>query len=64
MKNKPSLWMLAAGAFAFIAMIAYLLFALTLAEHMEPYPVPRGQGCDHKVGDVRGRMIVLPLDTP
>jgi hypothetical protein len=40
MKNKPSLWMLAAGAFALIAMIAYLLFALTLAEHMEPYPVP------------------------
>jgi hypothetical protein len=40
MKNKPSLWMLAAGAFAFIAIIAYLLFALTLADHMEPYPVP------------------------
>jgi hypothetical protein len=40
MKKKPSLWMLAAGAFALIAMIAYLLFALTLAEHMEPYPVP------------------------
>jgi len=40
MKSKPSLWMIAAGAFALIAMIAYLFFALTLAEHMEPYPVP------------------------
>jgi len=40
MKNRPSLWMLAAGAFAFIAIIAYLFFALTLADHMEPYPVP------------------------
>jgi len=40
MKNKPSLWMLAAGAFALIAMIAYLLFALTLADHMQPVPVP------------------------
>ena len=40
MKNRPSLWMLAAGAFAFIAILAYLIFALTLAEHMEPYPVP------------------------
>jgi len=40
MKNRPSLWMLAAGAFAFIAIIAYLFFALTLADHMEPVPVP------------------------
>ena len=40
MKNRPSLWMLAVGAFALIAMIAYLFFALTLADHMEPYPVP------------------------
>lgn len=40
MKNRPSLWMLAAGAFAFIAIIAYLFFALTLADHMEPYPIP------------------------
>ena len=43
MKKKPSLWMIAAGAFALIAMIAYLLFALTLAEHMEPYPVPENK---------------------
>jgi hypothetical protein len=40
MKKKPSLLMLALGAFALIAMIAYLFFALTLADHMEPYPVP------------------------
>ena len=40
MKNPPSLWMLAVGAFALIAMIAYLFFALTLAEHWEPYPIP------------------------
>ena len=40
MKKRPSLWMLALGAFALIAMIAYLFFALTLADHMEPYPVP------------------------
>ncbi|MDZ4853275.1 MAG: hypothetical protein SGJ26_00170 [Nitrospirota bacterium] len=40
MKNRPSLWMLAVGAFALLAMIAYLFFALTLAEHWEPYPVP------------------------
>jgi len=39
-KTKPSFWMLAAGAFALIAMIAYLLFALTLADHMQPVPVP------------------------
>jgi hypothetical protein len=38
--NKPSLWMLAVGAFALLAMVAYLFFALTLAEHMEPYPIP------------------------
>ena len=44
MKNKPSLWMLAAGAFAFIAMMAYLIFALTLADHMQPIPVPQDKG--------------------
>jgi hypothetical protein len=48
MKKKPSLWMLAAGAFALIAMIAYLLFALTLAEHMEPYPVPEDKAAPTK----------------
>jgi hypothetical protein len=41
MKNKPSLWMIVAGAFAFLAIAAYLFFALTLAEHMEPYPAPQ-----------------------
>jgi hypothetical protein len=41
MKNKPSPWMIAAGAFAFLAMAAYLFFALTLADHMQPAPVPQ-----------------------
>jgi len=43
MKNVPSLWMLAAVAFAFVAMIAYLFFALTLADHMRPDPIPAGK---------------------
>ena len=41
MKNKPSLWMIAAGVFVFLAMSAYLFFALTLADHMQPAPVPQ-----------------------
>ena len=41
MKKKPSLWMIAAGVFAFLAMSAYLFFALTLADHMQPAPVPQ-----------------------
>jgi type VI protein secretion system component VasF len=41
MKNKPSPWMIAAGAFAFLAMAAYLFFAMTLADHMQPAPVPQ-----------------------
>ena len=49
-KNTPSLWMLATGAFAFIAIIAYLIFALTLAEHMEPYPVPEDKAAATKPG--------------
>jgi hypothetical protein len=48
MKKRPSLWMLAAGAFAFIAILAYLIFALTLAEHMEPYPVPEDKAAPTK----------------
>jgi hypothetical protein len=48
MKNRPSLWMLAVGAFAFIAIIAYLFFALTLADHMEPYPVPEDKAAPTK----------------
>ena len=43
MKKTSSLWMLAAGAFALIAMVAYLFFALTLADHMQPDPVPAGK---------------------
>ena len=48
MKKRPSLWMLAAGAFAFIAILAYLIFALTLAEHMEPYPLPEDKAAPTK----------------
>jgi hypothetical protein len=40
MKKKPSPWMIAVGAFAFLAMAAYLLFALTLADHWGSAPVP------------------------
>lgn len=32
--NKPLLWVLAGGAFAFVAVIAYWIFALTLANQM------------------------------
>lgn len=39
MKNKPSLSMIVAGVFALLAMAAYLFFALTLADHMQPAPV-------------------------
>ena len=39
-KQKPSLWVIAAGAFAFLAMAAYLFFALTLADHWEAATVP------------------------
>lgn len=41
MKSKPSLWMIVAAAFAFLAMAAYLFFALTLADHMQPASVPQ-----------------------
>ena len=64
MKKRPSLWMLAAGAFALIAMIAYLFFALTLADHMQPDPIPAGQGCADTISDVRGRTITLSFDIP
>ena len=50
MKTTPSLWMLAVGAVTLIAMIAYLFFALTLAEHMEPYPVPEDKAAAPKSG--------------
>jgi hypothetical protein len=40
MKNKRLLWMLAGGALAFLLMIAYLIFALTLADLMQPDLVP------------------------
>ena len=38
--NKPSLWILAAGTFALFAMVAYLIFALTLVDHMKSGLVP------------------------
>lgn len=41
--NKPSLWIFAAGAFALLAMAAYLFFALTLADHWESTTVPAGK---------------------
>jgi len=41
MKNKRLLWMLAGGAIAFLLMIAYLIFALTLADLMQPNLVPQ-----------------------
>jgi hypothetical protein len=41
MKSKPSLWMIVAGTFAFLAMAAYLFFALTLADHLQSAPVPQ-----------------------
>jgi hypothetical protein len=50
MKKRPSLLMFALGAFALIAMIAYLFFALTLADHMEPYPIPDGKAAAPKSG--------------
>ena len=36
MKNKRLLWMLTGGALVFLLMIAYLIFALTLADLMQP----------------------------
>lgn len=40
MKNKRLLWMLAGGALVFLLMIAYLIFALALADLMQPDLVP------------------------
>jgi hypothetical protein len=40
MKNKPSFLVLALAVFAVITMVAYLIFALTLADHMQSDPVP------------------------
>jgi len=41
MKNKRLLWMLAGGAIAFLLMVAYLIFALTLADLMQTDVVPQ-----------------------
>jgi hypothetical protein len=40
MKNKRLLWMLAGGAIVFLLIIAYLIFALALADLMQPDLVP------------------------
>jgi hypothetical protein len=41
MKNKRLLWMLAGGALVFLLMIAYLIFALELADLMQPDRAPQ-----------------------
>ena len=41
MKNKRLLWMLAGGTLVFLLMIAYLIFALTLADLMQPDLAPQ-----------------------
>jgi len=43
MKNKRLLWMLAGGAIAFLLLVAYWMFALTLADLMQPDLVPPGK---------------------
>jgi hypothetical protein len=40
MDNKPLLWVLGGGAFAFVAVITYWIFALTLANQMKADLVP------------------------
>ncbi|MBU6433561.1 MAG: DUF3365 domain-containing protein, partial [Nitrospirae bacterium] len=40
MTNKPLLWVLGGGAFAFVAVVAYWIFALTLANHMKSDLLP------------------------
>ena len=40
MNNKPLLWVLGGGAFAFVAVVSYWTFALTLANHMKSDLVP------------------------
>ena len=43
MKNKRLLWMLAGGAIAFLLIVAYWIFALTLADLMQPDLAPPGK---------------------
>jgi len=43
MKNKRLLWMLAGGAIVFLLLVAYWIFALTLADLMQPDLVPPGK---------------------
>jgi hypothetical protein len=44
MKNKPSFWTYAVAAFAIIIMVAYMIFALTLADHMQSDSAPVDTG--------------------
>jgi hypothetical protein len=43
MKNKRLLWMLAGGAIAFLLIVGYWMFALTLADLMQPDLVSPGK---------------------
>ena len=40
MKNKRLLWMLAGGTIAFLLIVAYWMFALALADLMQPALAP------------------------
>ena len=40
MKNKRLLWMLAGGAVAFLLIVAYWMFALALADLIQPAHAP------------------------
>ncbi|MEO5631098.1 MAG: hypothetical protein ABIQ24_04730 [Nitrospiraceae bacterium] len=40
MKNKRLLWMLAGGAVAFLLIVAYWMFALALADLIQPALAP------------------------
>ena len=41
MKNKRLLWMLTGGAVAFLLIVAYWMFALALADFMQPDLAPQ-----------------------
>jgi hypothetical protein len=47
MNIKPVLWMLAGGTIAFLLVIAYWMFALTLADHMKSYLVPQNKAASY-----------------
>ena len=47
MNNKRLVWMLAGGTIAFLLMVAYWMFALTLADHMKSYLVPQNKAASY-----------------